>query len=137
MLRAYAETLQECVVLILGEAVRFQRRKPLNRFIMFKTNRLCYGIVNDVGATVHYQLEPTLAALERCAFIQGCASRLAILRRLSLRDGRWKDDRRNGYAVESPATSMSRRQWSLAPHSSTELRARTEMPSWKPREAKT
>ena len=34
------------------------------------------------------------------------------------------------------ATSISSRQWSLAPHSSTPLSARTLTPSWKPREAK-
>ncbi len=33
--------------------------------------------------------------------------------------------------------SMSSRQWSLAPHSSTAFMARTVMLSWKPREAKT
>ena len=35
------------------------------------------------------------------------------------------------------STSISSLQWSLAPHSSTEFIARTAMPSWKPREAKT
>ncbi len=35
------------------------------------------------------------------------------------------------------ATSISRRQWSLAPHSSTLFMARTFTLSWKPREAKT
>ena len=34
-------------------------------------------------------------------------------------------------------TSMSRRQWSLTPHSSTPFMALTVMLSWKPREAKT
>ena len=33
--------------------------------------------------------------------------------------------------------TMSRRQWSLAPHSSTPFMALTVMLSWKPREAKT
>ena len=36
-----------------------------------------------------------------------------------------------------PSTSISRRQWSLAPHSLTEFRARTLTLSWKPRDAKT
>lgn len=35
-----------------------------------------------------------------------------------------------------PPTSISRRQWSLGPHSSTPLRGRTVTFSWSPREAK-
>ena len=38
-------------------------------------------------------------------------------------------------AVGQPETSISRRQWSLAPHSSTEFMARTLTLLWKPREA--
>ena len=61
-LRAYSETLQECVVLVLGEVVRFQWLKPLDNFTIFKTDFPCYGFVYDVGAAVYHQLEPTLAA---------------------------------------------------------------------------
>ena len=35
--------------------------------------------------------------------------------------------------VTPSAISISRRQWSLEPHSSTEFMARTVMPSWNPR----
>ena len=39
-------------------------------------------------------------------------------------------------ARDQPETSISRRQWSLAPHSSTEFMAHTVTLSWKPREAR-
>ena len=40
-------------------------------------------------------------------------------------------------ALARVQTTMSRRQWSLAPHSSTPFMARTFTLSWNPREAKT
>ena len=47
---------------VFGEGVRFQWRKPLDRFTMFKDVRLRDGHVYDVGTAVYRQLEPTLAA---------------------------------------------------------------------------
>ena len=62
--RGYAETLQKCVILVLSEGVRFQRRKPLDRLTVFNAVRLRDGPVYDVGTAVYRQLEPTLAAPE-------------------------------------------------------------------------
>ena len=47
---------------VFGERVRFQRRKPLDRFTMFKASRLHYGLVDDIRTAIYRQLEPTLAA---------------------------------------------------------------------------
>ena len=103
---------------------------------MFNAVRLRYSPGYDVGTAVYHQLEPTLAASQSQIFSQECMPGYRFDQyafRVIAIGMRGRHARCSDY---SPATSMRSRQWSLDPHSSTELRACTVTLLWKPREAK-
>ena len=134
VLRDYTEALQKCLVPVLGEGVRFQWRKTLDRFTMFNAIRLRYAPSMTSGQRFTVSWSQRWLPLGTAHSNKNVPPGLPFNHDALLLVDTSRHGRHDGCADYSPATSISSLQWSLAPHSSTEeLRARTVTFLWKPR----